>query len=154
MRSPDCPAALSLCILAVVNNVIGSLATRYRAVVLDDASRLYCSSIAIWEIAIKVRLGKLSIAGTLTDIEAPCTAFNIAMLSATAEHVIAEVLPEPATRDPFDRLLLAQAKVEGMRLVTIDRALSSHPLAWAPASPPLVFVGRSGLQADATHALT
>ena len=123
-------------ILAVVNNAIDSLPTRYRTVLLEDASRLYCSSISIWEIAIKVRLGKLSIAGTLPDIEPACTAFNIAILSATTQHVIAEVLPEPATRDPFDCLLLAQAKVEGMRLGTLDRLLSSHPLAWAPNSPP------------------
>jgi PIN domain nuclease of toxin-antitoxin system len=45
-------------------------------------------------------------------------------------HVLAELDPEPATRDPFDRLLLAQCEVEGMRLVTVDTALSVHPLAW------------------------
>jgi PIN domain nuclease of toxin-antitoxin system len=45
-------------------------------------------------------------------------------------HVITLVLPEPPTRDPFDRLLLAQAQVEGLQLVTIDRALIDHPLAY------------------------
>lgn len=34
------------------------------------------------------------------------------------------------THDPFDRLLLAQCRVEGMRLVTRNRALAAHPLAW------------------------
>ena len=33
------------------------------------------------------------------------------------------------TRDPFDRMLLAQCQVEGLRLLTIDRALVAHPLA-------------------------
>ncbi len=50
-------------------------------------------------------------------------------MAINEHHAIAEVLPEPATRDPFDRLLLAQCLVEGLRLVTVDRALVGHPLA-------------------------
>ena len=41
-----------------------------------------------------------------------------------------ELDPEPPTRDPFDRLLLAQCAVDNLRLVTVDRALAGHPLAW------------------------
>jgi len=44
-------------------------------------------------------------------------------------HALAAVDPEPATRDPFDRMLLAQCQIEGLRLVTIDRSLVSHSLA-------------------------
>jgi PIN domain nuclease of toxin-antitoxin system len=55
---------------------------------------------------------------------------GLVMLVINPEHVLATVEPEPATRDPFDRLLLGQCQVENMRLVTLDRALSSHPLAW------------------------
>jgi PIN domain nuclease of toxin-antitoxin system len=44
-------------------------------------------------------------------------------------HALASVEPEPATRDPFDRMLVAQCQIEGLRLLTIDRALVSHPLA-------------------------
>jgi PIN domain nuclease of toxin-antitoxin system len=43
-------------------------------------------------------------------------------------HALATVEPEPMTRDPFDRMLLAQCQVEGLRLVTLDRALLSRPL--------------------------
>jgi PIN domain nuclease of toxin-antitoxin system len=42
--------------------------------------------------------------------------------------MLASVDPDPKTRDPFDRMLLAQCEVEGFRLLTIDRALVSHPL--------------------------
>lgn len=45
-------------------------------------------------------------------------------------HVLTAPEPEPATRDPFDRLLLAQCSVENLRLVTLDRALGSHALTW------------------------
>ena len=51
------------------------------------------------------------------------------LITINAEHVTASVDPEPATRDPFDRLLLAQCLVEGMQLLTNDRALRVHPLA-------------------------
>ncbi len=58
---------------------------------------------------------------------------GISLLDIDHHHVLAELDPEPATRDPFDRLLLAQCQVEGMQLVTIDRALAGHPLAWRDA---------------------
>ena len=51
------------------------------------------------------------------------------LLIIDANHVLTSVEPQPLTRDPFDRLLLAQCKVESMQLLTIDRALLAHPLA-------------------------
>ena len=55
---------------------------------------------------------------------------GLSMLAIDARHVLAEVDPEPGTRDPFDRLLLAQCAMENLRLVTLDRALLGHPLVW------------------------
>ena len=55
---------------------------------------------------------------------------GLAILPINRGHAVAWVEPEPATRDPFDRMLLAQCKVEGLQLVTLDRALIGHPLAW------------------------
>jgi PIN domain nuclease of toxin-antitoxin system len=62
------------------------------------------------------------------------------LLVIDPRHVLTIVQPTPATRDPFDylllaqclveNLLLAQCLVENLRLVTLDRALVSHPLAW------------------------
>jgi PIN domain nuclease of toxin-antitoxin system len=46
------------------------------------------------------------------------------------EHVVTELWEAPPTNDPFDRLLLAVAQVEGLKLVTLDRALLGHPLAF------------------------
>jgi hypothetical protein len=57
---------------------------------------------------------------------------NFPVIAILAPHVLARVEPPPATRDPFDRLLLARCALEGMRLVTIDRALVDHPAAYAP----------------------
>jgi PIN domain nuclease of toxin-antitoxin system len=55
------------------------------------------------------------------------------LLAIDHHHAVADVDPEPATRDPFDRLLLAQCAIENMRLMTTDRVLAGHPFAWQPA---------------------
>lgn len=55
---------------------------------------------------------------------------GLTILPIDIPHVITAAEPEPDTRDPFDRLLLAQCQVEGLQLVTIDRALVGHRLAF------------------------
>jgi PIN domain nuclease of toxin-antitoxin system len=57
---------------------------------------------------------------------------GIAIISINEQHTLAAVEPEPKTRDPFDRMLLAQCQIEGLRLVITDRALVSHPVAAKP----------------------
>jgi PIN domain nuclease of toxin-antitoxin system len=92
----------------------------------------YVSVASVWEIALKSRLGKLL---PLTDLDAvPKTleAIGLSILPVTLPHVLHTLDPEPPTRDPFDRLLLAQCHVEGLKLVTVDRALVDHPLAFRP----------------------
>ena len=97
-------------------------------------SELSVSCASLWEIAIKVRSGKLEIGIALDKLPDACTAFGAGIVAIQPTHVLAELSPLPATRDPFDRLLLAQAQCEGMRLVTIDNALKDHLHAWQPAT--------------------
>ena len=91
------------------------------------------SAASLWEIAIKTRIGKLDPLHPLEAIPVFCETSAIALLPIDHRHALAAVDPEPGTRDPFDRLLLGQCAVEGMRLVTLDRALADHPLAWREA---------------------
>jgi PIN domain nuclease of toxin-antitoxin system len=86
------------------------------------------SVVSLWEIAIKVRLGKLSSRVPLDQMAATLKRQEVSILMLKSEHAVAEPNPEPPTRDPFDRLLLAQAQIEGMRFVTVDRALADHPV--------------------------
>src|SRR5947209_3898195 len=58
---------------------------------------------------------------------------GFAMLAINERHVLAVAQPKPRTRDPFDRLLLAQCMVENFRLVTIDRVLKHHQITWQPS---------------------
>lgn len=95
-------------------------------------SEFYVSVASLWEIAIKWRLGKLRLHFAPVDLPEVLEAMGIDLLPIGANHVLASIDPEPATRDPFDRLLLAKCKVEGLRLLTSDRALIRHPFALKP----------------------
>ena len=117
-------------VLAIVNDEVDTLPKRYAVLLGDSSNELLVSAASLWEIAIKFRLGKLRVETGLADLGQTCVAFGLQHLPIDAGHVVANVEPWPATRDPFDRLLLAQAQVDGLLLVTLDHALVDHPLTW------------------------
>ncbi len=94
----------------------------------DPATIGFVSVASLWEIAIKTRLRKLDPGMPLDMIAGYLESIGVTILPIEIRHVITAVEPEPLTRDPFDRLLLAQCQIEDLRLVTIDRALVAHPL--------------------------
>jgi PIN domain nuclease of toxin-antitoxin system len=98
--------------------------------VSDPDSMVHVSVASLWEIAIKTRVGKLTLRTVPMELPQLLRDMAIPLVSIDERHVVEEVFPDPDTRDPFDRLLLAQCTVEDMRLVTLDRALARHPLAW------------------------
>ena len=91
---------------------------------------LAASVVSIWEIAIKVRIGKLPFAHDMAKVPQLIVAIGFHLLPISAEHVVHELDAWPDTKDPFDRLLLQQCAVEELRLATWDSALVRHPLAW------------------------
>ncbi|MEF0938709.1 type II toxin-antitoxin system VapC family toxin [Rhizobium sp. BR 362] len=105
---------------------------RYPAIakLLDEQVTIGFVSVAsLWEIAIKTRLGKLDPGMPLADIAGALAALRISVLPIDARHAVFAVDPEPETRDPFDRLLLAQCQADDMQFATVDRMLADHPLA-------------------------
>ena len=89
-----------------------------RTALNDSENRLAVSAATIWEISIKRKTGRLVFDG---DAIASCKASNFDLLPITAEHAeLAGALPIHHT-DPFDRMLVAQAKIEGLVLLTQDR---------------------------------
>ncbi|OJW26765.1 MAG: twitching motility protein PilT [Planctomycetales bacterium 71-10] len=83
----------------------------------DGKNTVYVSAAVIWEISIKKALGKLD---APDDIEAAMAANRFLPLPVTIPHALAvQALPE-VHRDPFDRMLIAQAKHEGFKLVSRD----------------------------------
>lgn len=91
---------------------------------------IHASVASLWEIALKARVGKLPLKKELHQLPSMIEELEMILLQIDHRHVLAELHEIPPTRDPFDQLLLAQCQVENLRLVTLDRALGIHPLAW------------------------
>jgi len=118
-------------VLALLRRTLAKDYPEIARTLADPATVGFVSVASLWETAIKSRLGKLNPGMPLEDIVGYLEAVGIAILPIEARHVIAAADPEPETRDPFDRLLLAQCHVENFRLATMDRSLLKHPLALA-----------------------
>ena len=101
------------------------------AVNLPD-NEIFVSTASLWEIAIKHRGGKLDLSIPLERIPEFLLSLSYQLLVVDGRHAVENLKQAPPTRDPFDRMLLAQCQLEGLSLVTIDAALVSHPLAWRP----------------------
>ena len=95
--------------------------------VVEDADRRIVSAVCVWELAIKQRLGKLSLGSDVrTWARRVTTELVLDHLAVTADHAAAvEHLPD-VHRDPFDRLLVAQAVAEGAVLLTSDHRLTAY----------------------------
>lgn len=96
----------------------------------DAMEREEChfSIASLWEIAIKQRLGKLNFAATIPAIFTFCEAAGFHPLGITPAHAEAlKTLPD-IHRDPFDRMLIAQAQVEGLTVVTADSFIPKYPV--------------------------
>jgi PIN domain nuclease of toxin-antitoxin system len=101
------------------------LSATARNAVADGANQVLVSAVSAWEIATKVRLGKLPGAEDLASDIAGCLGREgFVELAVTVVHAQrAGALPFPH-RDPFDRMLVAQALAEDVALVTIERVFS------------------------------
>ncbi len=94
---------------------------------LELENSLYLSVVSAWEILIKQRLGKLKLDVALeTMIDVQQEANQLQILSTSLEHVLAVQDLPLHHNDPFDRLLIAQAKVEKARLVTADGQIEQY----------------------------
>lgn len=89
-----------------------------------DADDVYVSAASIWEAAIKAGLGKLDADPDLLASEIARSGF-IELPVRAAHAAMVRKLPD-IHRDPFDRLLIAQALVEPLRLVTSDESLAAY----------------------------
>ncbi len=98
-----------------------------RALIKEEHNVSLVSAVSAWEIATKVRLGRLPAAANLVqDFVADLTRERIDILAVTADHAIrAGLLPGPL-KDPFDRMLIAQALAENVPIVSNDRALDGY----------------------------
>ena len=91
---------------------------------LIDRADVYVSAASIWEISIKAALGKLS--ADPREVVAALEPAGFLPLPISVEHAARVASLPPLHRDPFDRLLVAQALAEPMRLLTTDATLAAY----------------------------
>ena len=90
------------------------------------AEALFISAATVWEVAIKSGLGKLDVPADLFD---RAQAAGAQPLPITWAHARAVANLPPHHADPFDRLLIAQARAEGLTLVSVDRQFGAYDVA-------------------------
>jgi len=109
------------------------LSSRARDLLLHEDSELYVSIASYWEIAIKYSTGKLTLSDSLDRfLNLHREKINADLLPLDEESVLHITRLPDIHRDPFDRLLICQAIVHGMVLLTPDTQISRYPVrtAW------------------------
>jgi PIN domain nuclease of toxin-antitoxin system len=91
--------------------------------VISNRAVAYVSAATAWEIAIKVTIRKLRFEG---DLEEQLATNNLLALPVTIPHAVAAARLPPLHSDPFDRMLVAQASVESLTLLTADARLRNY----------------------------
>lgn len=104
-----------------------TLSRTARTLIEDESNEKFFSIASLWEIAIKVSIGKLTLTAPFDAIFPDQLANNgIDVLGITPAHASAVATLPFHHRDPFDRLLIAQAPIEQMELVSIDSGFDGY----------------------------
>ena len=103
---------------------------KIKDIILMPNNEIYISSISLWEIAIKMSIGKLSMDISLNELfnAVENSGFNI--LHISKEHLLTLSGLPILHKDPFDRLLIATALAEGLTIITIDENIQKYEVLW------------------------
>jgi PIN domain nuclease of toxin-antitoxin system len=103
------------------------LSARVRRVVDDHSHTLMLSVVSAWEIAIKHGIGKLGLPEPpAVFVPSRVALLNMQVLAIELAHVLRVATLPPHHRDPFDRLLVAQAQADNLTILTADPALRAY----------------------------
>lgn len=110
-------------------NDVSNISPRVQDIIFDMDNELWLSLASIWEMQIKISLGKLDLSRPLPDIITTQSEENqIKILPIELSHIYTlEQLPLHH-RDPFDRLIIAQSLAEKMPIASIDKAFDAYSI--------------------------
>ncbi len=111
------------------------LAKDTRDIIANPNNDVLVSSASVWEIAIKAALGRLEI--ELDDLKDAIVKNGFRPLPIQYQHAVTVGRLPAVHRDPFDRMLVAQASVEELRIVSHDRVFERYALS-AEGLPPII----------------
>ena len=118
------------------------LGTRARALIEDPINDVLVSLASLWEIVVKVRVGKLE--ADVEEVAAAVDRDGFALLGIGVAHLTALATLPARHRDPFDHLLIAQAIAEDAIFVSDDRHVPYYPVKLAPCSDAVSPAGPRG----------
>lgn len=96
-------------------------------VISDPANELLLSLASAWEIVAKVQGGKLELPEPVeTFLPSRMKHYGVGLLPITLPHLLATASLPMLHKDPFDRVLVAQSKLEGLPIVTVDQQLKQY----------------------------
>ena len=103
------------------------LSDRARRLILDSSSEIFLSVASLWEIAIKVNIGKLALDKPFNQLfPDELDSHGIEILNITINSLIQLTTLPFHHRDPFDRLIIAQALDEGISVISVDSAFDPY----------------------------
>lgn len=106
---------------------VTQLSQQARAMLESDDAVLFFSAASIWEVAIKNGLGRADFVVDARLLRRGLLENGYVELPITGEHAIETGLLEDLHQDSFDRMLIAQARVEGLQLITADDTVAQYP---------------------------
>lgn len=104
-----------------------------RSAIVAPGNRVVVSAVSVWEVEIKRALGKLD---APDGFAAACVDAGFDPLAITFDHAQDAGRLPPIHADPFDRMLIAQARVEQLEIVSDDRAFAAYGVTITPATRP------------------
>lgn len=106
------------------------LSGQARTAIEKSDQRVFVSSASAWEITTKVRIGKLPQVGDVAEkLSAYMRRDRFEALPISLDHALAAGALAGPHKDPFDRMLIAQARLENLRVVTIDPVFKQYAVA-------------------------
>ena len=109
------------------------ISTKAKSIIEDSKNEIYFSAASAWEMSIKTKLGRLKLGGNLEAfIIEQLTANSFGPLTITITHALyTEKLPQ-IHKDPFDRIMISQSKLENLVLITGDKKIREYkvPIVW------------------------
>lgn len=103
-----------------------NLSLKARKIIENSNNTLFVSIASIWEIAIKISLDKLKLGVTLEDLKTEIVKNNFEIMPLDFEHIIELTSLEQLHKDPFDRIILAQAISEKCVIISKDSNFSFY----------------------------
>lgn len=99
------------------------LKPEYKEIIADGDNMIFVSVVSVWEVIIKTKLKKIRLK---TSIDKIISRYGFQVLDIKLEHVLELNKLKDYHKDPFDRLLITQSRIEGLTLLTDDKLINQY----------------------------